>query len=305
MGAVSIDNVDATGAYRAGRFTFDMNAVRGDKRLLTASGSLPAAVTLFSLAAREDSISAKVETPDTTDLEIVKALIKPLRSSKISGKLLASFDVGGTWRAPGVSGNLRVFNGIAEVPQLGVTIGDVNGSVIGTRTGNGQDNLQINLTAATEGRPTGTAELKGNVKNLLQAKNQQSFDLTLRARDFHAFSKRSSADLYVSADTNPIHLRGTTQAPVLTGRVIVDRGAIYLADRDIARKQAVEFDVDTLTQTRTSALFSKLMTNLIVENVTVALGEDVRLKSAEANVKLSGTLQLQASTNRSRRIASA
>jgi len=304
LGAVSIDNVDATGAYRAGRFTFDVNAMRGDKRLLKATGSLPAAVTLFSLAAREDSISAKIQTPDTTDLEIVKALIKPLRGSKISGRLMASFDVGGTWRAPGVSGDLRVFNGVAEIPGLGVTIGDINGSVIGTRTGDGQDNLQIDLTATTEGRPQGAVALKGNVRNLLQAKNQQSFDLKLGAREFHAFKKRSSAELYVSS-IDTIRLRGTTLAPVLTGSLLVDRGAIYLADRDIARKQAVEFDVDTLSQTQTSALFSKLMTNLQVQNFTVVLGEDVRLQSAEANVKLTGTLQLQASTNRSRRIASA
>jgi translocation and assembly module TamB len=303
-GSVPIDNVVATGAYRSGRFTFDANATRGDKGLLKATGSVPAAVTLFSLDAREDSISAKIETPDTTDLEIVKALIKPLRGSKISGKLLAAFDIRGTWRAPAVSGDLRVYNGVAEVPGLGVTIGDINGSVVGTRAGDGQDNLQINLTAATEGRPTGTARLWGNVKNLLQAKNQQSFDLMLDAHEFHAFKKRSSAELFVSS-MDTIRLRGTTQAPVLTGRVLVDRGAIYLADRDIARKQAVDFDVDTVGQTQTSALFSKLMTNLRVENFTVALGEDVRLKSAEANAKLTGTLQLQASTNRSRRIASA
>jgi hypothetical protein len=47
------------------------------------------------------------------------------------------------------------------------------------------------------------------------------------------------------------------------------------------------------------------MSNLRVQNVTISLGDDVRLRSAEANVKLSGSLQLQATTNRSRRINTA
>jgi translocation and assembly module TamB len=279
-----------------------MKATRGDKPLLTATASLPATITLFSMRSRDDSISAQLQS-DTTDLEIVKPLIKSLRESKIGGRLQASFDVGGTWRAPSVSGTLNVINGIAEVPQLGVTIGDINGSLVGTRSGGGQDSLHVKLTATTEGRAAGKADLDGYVKNLLQAKNQQSFDLSLTTREFRAFDKRSTAQLYVSS-LDPIRLRGTTQAPVLTGRLLVNRGAIYLADRDIARKQAIGLEIDSLTQTETSALLSKIMTNLRVENVTIALGEDVRLKSTEANVKLSGTLQLQASTNRSRRIAS-
>jgi autotransporter translocation and assembly factor TamB len=120
-------------------------------------------------------------------------------------------------------------------------------------------------------------------------------------------NKRSTADLYLSLPDrrlvpgdNRIRLAGTMRAPTLTGRLIVD-GAIYLADRDIARKQNVEIPVDSVTRAR-GAILDTLMSNLRVENVTITLGEDVRLRSAEANVKLSGSLQLQASTNRSRRI---
>ena len=302
-GAVGIDSVRSTGNYRAGRFLFQLDATRNGKPALQARGSLPAAVSLFSVRARNDSVSVSVRA-DTTDLEILKAL-PGLEAAVVSGRLTAAFDVGGTWRAPEVTGNLRVIDGRAEVPQLGVTFASINGSVIGMRRGAGRDSLSIDINASTEGRPSGTVRLRGHVNNLLQAGNQQTFALTLGARSFHAFNKRSSADLYIST-VDSIRLTGTTRSPTLTGSLIVDRGAIFLADRDIARKQAVEFTMDTTTgQTQaTSALFTTLMTNLRVSGVTITLGDDVRLRSAEADVKLSGSLQLQASTNRSRRIAS-
>jgi translocation and assembly module TamB len=90
-------------------------------------------------------------------------------------------------------------------------------------------------------------------------------------------------------------------APELRGSIVVDRGSIFLADRDIARKQAVEIIadslnvVDTAARTRAparSALLSTLMTNLRTRDVTVTLGENVRLRSAEADVRLRGSLNL-------------
>ena len=42
-----------------------------------------------------------------------------------------------------------------------------------------------------------------------------------------------------------LRLTGSVQAPVLTGPLNVDRGSIFLADRDIARKQAVDVFEDT------------------------------------------------------------
>jgi hypothetical protein len=84
---------------------------------------------------------------------------------------------------------------------------------------------------------------------------------------------------------------------VLTGALRVDRGSIFLADRDLARKQIVEAISDSIVRAATggSAMFQTLMANLQIQNVTVAL-PDVRLKSKEANVQLAGELQLVPST---------
>jgi translocation and assembly module TamB len=84
----------------------------------------------------------------------------------------------------------------------------------------------------------------------------------------------------------------------------VDRTSIYLADRDIARKQAVQFASDDTASTASrlggSAMVQTLMTNL-TPNITVSLGNDVRLRSKEANVRLSGDLRVATSTNQSTR----
>ena len=85
------------------------------------------------------------------------------------------------------------------------------------------------------------------------------------------------------------------QAPTLTGSLRVDRGSIYLADADLARKLAVEEVPDSTTTSAGSSgseFLSTLITNLQVNDVTISLGDNVRLRSSEANVRLSGQLNL-------------
>ncbi|HEY9229053.1 MAG TPA: translocation/assembly module TamB domain-containing protein [Gemmatimonadaceae bacterium] len=298
---VGVERVNVSGAYRSGRFDAQADVIRGGKTALTAKANLPADVTLFSVRQRNDSINASL-IADNADLEIVKGLSLVLAESKVSGRLNANVRVGGTMRAPVVDGTVSIADGQAFVPQLGATISGINGSVVGTRKAGGQDSLWVTLTASTEGKPTGAARLEGFVKNLLQTRSQQSFDLKLDANAFHAFNRRSLADLYLTT-TSPIRLQGTTQSPTLNGAILIDRGSIYLADRDLARKQALDVFADSTTTTETagSAMFATLMTNLRVPDLTVTLGEDVRLRSAEANVRLAGRLRVLTSTTRALR----
>jgi translocation and assembly module TamB len=53
-----------------------------------------------------------------------------------------------------------------------------------------------------------------------------------------------------------------------------------------------------------SSVLSTLMANLLISNVPVTLGQDVRLRSAEADVRLAGQLNLVTSTDRSTRVTS-
>jgi translocation and assembly module TamB len=308
--SVTVDSARANGTYRTGRFEGKAGVFRKGDTAFAATASLPARVTLFSVRQRDDSIRAELRAK-SADLEIVKALMSELRPAQVSGNLSGQLKVAGTWRAPVVDGDLAIADGRAFVPQLGVVYTAINGQIRGFRPSATTDSLQINLSASSEGVTSGNVIIDGYVKNLLQSRNNQEFDITVDPSNFHVLNKRSTADLYLSLPDrrlfpgdNRIRLKGTTRAPTLTGRLVVNRGSIYLADRDIARKQTIEIPVDSATRAR-SAIIDTLMSNLRVQNVTITLGEDVRLRSAEANVKLSGSLQLQATTNRSRRINTA
>jgi hypothetical protein len=95
--------------------------------------------------------------------------------------------------------------------------------------------------------------------------SEPTFDLAIGADQFHALDRRSIADVYLTT-TDSIRLKGSVAAPTLDGVLSVDRTSIYLADRDIARKQTVLFASDDSTSSPSrlggSAMVSTLMTNL-------------------------------------------
>ncbi len=298
---VAIDSVTSSTQYADARVKTSLIVVRDGQRALAADASLPYTVTLFSLKARNDSLSGSVSI-DSTDLSLIQNLFRT--DLKLSGRLAAKLGASGTLRQPVLAGNISVNNGSADVKPLGVVWNDINGNVSGTVTSAGQDSIHVNLRAATSGEIAGTQSLDGWVKNLFQAKARQPFSFAFGANSFHAFSKRSLADLYIST-TDSLRLSGSVQAPTLTGGLYVPRGAIFLMDRDLARKQAVERITDTTAFGTVSsgvpAVVSTLMSNLQISNVTVTLGNDVYLRSAEANVKLAGELRLEPSTIQSTR----
>jgi hypothetical protein len=92
---------------------------------------------------------------------------------------------------------------------------------------------------------------------------------------------------------------------VLTGAINVDRGAIFLADPDLARKLAVSNIVDAgpAVTTGASTMFTELMTNLRIDQVPVTFGQEFRLRSTQADVPLTGSLFLVKSSNPTRVVA--
>jgi autotransporter translocation and assembly factor TamB len=215
-------------------------------------------------------------------------------------------NVSGTPRAPIFDGTLSVANGSATVVALGVPITGITANLSGRKTATGADSIKLDglhaVTLATDGKPSGRIDASGWVKNLVVKGSPPSFLLNVTANNFHAYNKRSVAEVFVTT-TTPLLLRGNVLASTLAGALYVDHGSIFLADRDIARKQSVQFISDAILNPANAdagARWSTLMTNLN-PLVTITLGNDVRLRSKEANVKLNGSLSLQTSTDRSTR----
>jgi translocation and assembly module TamB len=277
--------------------------MRKDSVALIAKADVPADVTLFSFHVRNEPLTGRILAP-ATDLSLLKAFLP--KGAEITGKLSADIDASGLARAPSLHGTVSIADGSVLLrQQTGVLIKNINGTLEGVGTLSGQDSAFLRLTGETEdGRNRGAARLTGWVKNLTQRNATPSFEFRLGASNFHAVNRRSLADLYVTF-RDSILLKGDLNSPVLSGGpIVVDRGAIFLPDRDLARKRTVEFVpesvVPTGTQT-TNAMLERLMANLAISNVSVVLGNDVRLRSSEANVRLAGDLRVVTGTDLSTR----
>lgn len=273
--------------------------MRKDSAALVASASIPADVTLFTFHVRNEPITGRLIAP-STDLSLLGAFLP--KGAEVTGRLSADLKVAGLARAPSLQGTVNVANGSVLLrQQTGVLVKNINGTLEGVGTLAGQDSLFVRLAGETEnGKDRGTTRLTGWVKNLTRRTGSPSFELNLGASNFHAINRRSLADLYVTF-TDSIKLKGDLNAPVLSGGpIVVNRGAIFLPDRDLARKRAVEFVPESVVPTGaqpTHAQLEKLMANLAISNVSVVLGNDVRLRSSEANVRLSGDLRVVTRTD--------
>jgi translocation and assembly module TamB len=297
---VEIDRVVGNAQYQDGRVNVAVNMAPKGQPVLSAKASLPYDVTLFSIRARNDSLTGDIHV-DSTDLSIFQTLLP--RGVALSGRLSVNDSVRGTLRAPVFGGTNMIKNGSAQITTLGITLTDINGGISGAVTTTGQDSIHANLTAASQGDIPGSVSIDGWVKNLLQTKTSQPLAFTISANSFHIYDRRTVADVYLST-TDPLKLTGSVESAVLTGGMLVDHSAIFLADRDLARKRAVQLIADANSRSggvNLPAMFSTLMTNLTISNVPVRLGNDVRLRSAEANVRLAGELQLTTSTAQSTR----
>ena len=301
-----VDVTRATANAKIGlrHFLLDSLVVtRKDSVALRAVADVPVDVSLFSMRVRNDSISGSIVAP-STDLSLLKAFLP--KGAEMSGSLSANVSVSGLARSPSLKGTVNIAGGSVLLrQQTGVLIKNINGRLEGVGTLAGQDSVFVALSGETEdGRDRGTSRLTGWVKNLTQRNAAPSFEFRLGASNFHAINRRSLADLYVSF-RDSIRLKGDLNSPVLSGGpIIVDRGAIFLPDRDLARKRAVEFVPESVTpagQQQTHAMLEKLITNLAISNVSVVLGNDVRLRSSEANVRLTGDLRVVTRTDLSTR----
>lgn len=314
---VTVDRITANGQLSDRLADVNLSAVRGGATTVTASAKVPIDFKLFSLRPRSDSLSGQIDVP-TTDLSIVQLALPAF--SQVTGTIEGQVSITGTAAAPVFntgSKGVQIRNGGAKLQQLGTELRDVNCTISGAGSLAGGDSISIAPCHATSvaprNAPNGTIAVDGYTKNLarflltkpdpLKPASAPSFRIAVGLQQFHAYDKRSVADVYVTTprSADQIRIVGDLNSARLTGAVVVDRSAIFLADRDLARKQALDFLPDLSGQTVVGgrAGVSTLLSNLSIPSFTVTLGSDVRLKSKEADVRLAGSLNVVKSTARS------
>jgi translocation and assembly module TamB len=123
-----------------------------------------------------------------------------------------------------------------------------------------------------------------------------SFALEMSAQEFHAIGNRALADLFITAN---VKWSGTDAASSATGVVVVDRGTIALPETSDKQLFSVEdwkeLGIDSALVGSLGLLptpATRFVRGLSAENVRFVMGPDVWLRSQDADIKLTGAVNL-------------
>jgi autotransporter translocation and assembly factor TamB len=263
-----------------GTFTFH----RSGEQVLDVELDLPIDLALRDVASRQlpGQLSVRARA-DRMDLTLINAINPQIRSA--SGELSADFGIAGTWEVPELAGFVEITNGAATFPSLGVRHEQMNGRV--SLSG---DTIYVDRFGVMG--DGGSAELDGFV--WLEGLTRPELDLAIRAQEFRAIAVPDFLTLTTSGE---ISLRGPVFGATLTGQGTVTQGVVYFADiieKEIISLEEEELDPETVALIRRQGLGrefeNRFLDSLRIENLSLGMGADVRLRSTEANIQLTGQL---------------
>ena len=271
--------------YRGRRLNGEVHLWRSGQQILNVTAHLPLDLALAPVAKRQlaDTISVQARA-DSVDLGVLAAVTTSVR--QVQGVFNADLGIGGTWEAPQLRGRLEIGDAAATIPALNVRYTDMNGSLLLRG-----DTIRIDSIAATSER--GRANLSGYVR--LERLTRPVLALNIRTAEFKALDLRGY--LSVTA-TGQLTLTGPVFGATLGGRGTVTSGVLHFAD--LVNKRVVNLEepwvqdlIDTslIRQHRLGPEFQSLFfDSLRVRDLQLTMGEDVWLRSNEANIQLTGTV---------------
>jgi autotransporter translocation and assembly factor TamB len=265
-----------------------------DSLMLTRRNGGTIALRYFQIAG--DSLRGSLHT---SSLHLAVLQLLGFDITELEGTIAAQVDLHGTTREPRAIGAVRVVDGSAVFPQLGARLIRINGNI--SLEGDTVHVKELTAETQPDREHHGRLTLDGTIA--FSQFDNPVFALRAVAKNFRAVEKRGLASLDLSTST-PLTLSGPYSAAIVQGGILVDRGSIYIPE--LIRKRVIDlkdpelYDViDTTTEQDRRLLPetpSEFVKNLRLENVGVTIGDDVWLRSAEANIKLDGSLTVQGGT---------
>jgi len=292
VGTTALGDARVQGAYADESFRGDVSLNERSRTtpLLSARVMVPLTATLDALPTlRRDAPITGSLTLASTPLALFEAATSAI--SDASGTLTGELQLRGSVRAPRFNGSISMVNGESYITPLGVRLVGMDGELRFAG-----DSLSLpRLTVSGAGTRGGSAILSGKIG--FAALDDPSFDLAIQATNLRILDRPRIATLQVSTDGAGLQFRGTQRSAVLTGTVTIPTGDITIPELGVA-KNLVSIDdpefytlIDTTTSQGRSLLASApspLLRNLEVREVRLLMGNNVWLRSAEANIKLAG-----------------
>jgi autotransporter translocation and assembly factor TamB len=285
FGSFSAPFMDGIIDYRGNRLNGEVHLWRSGQQVLNVKAHLPLDLALVPVARRQlpDTLSVQARA-DSVDLGVLAAVTTTLR--QVEGVFNADVGIGGTWEAPRLRGGLQIGNAAATIPALNVRYTDMNGSL--SLRG---DTIRVDSITAVSER--GRAHVTGYVR--LERLTRPLLALNITTSDFKALDLRGYLALTASGR---VALTGPVFGATLTGRGTVTSGVLHFAD--LVNKRVVNLDepwvqdlIDTSlirTQRLGPEFQSLFFDSLRIEDLQLTMGEDVWLRSNEANIQLSGSV---------------
>ncbi|WP_411278490.1 translocation/assembly module TamB domain-containing protein [Gemmatimonas sp.] len=294
-GRVRFGDLFAKAHYDSLRLNFDAALRLGGKPALQASASLPLDLALVANRKRQldQPLTGRIVT-EQTDLTLLESIFPDVTRAR--GTLFTDVALTGTWDRPRLRGGMRLENASLSLDNLGIRLDKARADI-----GLFGDSILIRRISATSGAPEDSIGISGSI-GIREIANP-SFNLRLAANEFQAIDKPRTASI-VMTTTTPITLTGSRDAPRVQGAVRIDRGRVYI--RALAQRRALDLtdNLDIIDTTRfgVNGLLPSapraIMQNLQLDNVRVSIGDDVWLRSPEANLKLGGGLRVTRALSR-------
>jgi translocation and assembly module TamB len=295
FGPVRFGRLDVGARYADRRLLSDLALVIDGTPALTASASLPMELALARTSRRllDEPLSGRI-TSDAVDLALLEAVMPSLQQGV--GRLDTDIRLTGSWDRPRLTGQLSIDRGALTLADLGIRLQEIGADV---RLGG--DTIAIRRLSARSGETRrDTVSLSGVID--IATASDPVFDLRLAANSFVAMDRARTATLAVST-VRPITLRGPRRNAVLEGGARIDQGRLFLNSLSQRRALDVSDDLDIIdtTSVRMDAVLATapdaIVQGLTLDNVRIDIGDDVWLRSPEANIKLGGGLRVTRSVD--------
>lgn len=294
VGQVNLARASLQGSYAQQRLLFGANVLRNDSSVVAVSGNLPMDLALLPRDRRllrgsaGDTLRVSVKST-ALDMPVVESFLPSM--SNASGRLSADFSLAGPVDRAALEGYLRIDSVSASIANLGIRLRDMNADLEAAR-----DTLRIRRFSVLSGNESrDSLWLSGWVARL--ADGGAAFDVSLGARDFQAIANRRVAELAVSGG---LRLEGSFDRSRLSGGVTLNSGVIVIPE--FTGKKLISLDDPELYNVVDTTVFAnrallpktspEFVRNLSVDNVRIAMGSDVRVRSEEADIKLGGAVNV-------------
>ena len=281
FGETRLPLVQGTFDYDARRLGANLTMWRTGEAVLEARADLPLDLGFVGVERRlvDGPLEVTVRA-DSADLGVLEAVTPTVRD--VGGRVTAYLRAAGTWDEPVLSGSGSISGGAMSLPAANVRYTDIDATV--TLAG---DSLTVAQARLASGG--GTLAATGSVR--FPALDRPELALRFEADRFRLFDIRNVAAATVSGRAD---LRGPFFGARLTGAVEATSGVLYFAD--LISKSIVDLEdplnaelireMGARPRSLRPGAETRFLQQLRADNLLVQLGNDVWLRSGEANINL-------------------